>query len=188
MGVIDGFKVIDVDHDQAKRSIIPDMPVKFLDQFGLKISSIKNTGQAIPGVHGNQFVFISSDIGYVLNRDINILYLIVFIAQWADRAALLHIIEIGSKGIIRFKWKTIFVKLLGEKRKVPEGKNGFAVAQKPGSIQIREKIKTRFSNNILRLDFAVRHHPAVPFKDIQAPVQDDDTNIQHVENLGKDHL
>ena len=77
------------------------------------------------------------------------------------------------------------MKFLREKRKIAERQHGLTVSQETRGIETREKIEKGVADDLFCLDPAVSCHPMIPVPYFEFRIQDDETEIDRLENLGK---
>lgn len=79
------------------------------------------------------------------------------------------------------------MQFLRKKTKIAESKNCFTVIEKALALQIGESFKNDGPAYLIRINAAMQLHPPVPVPDTQIFIQDDQTNINHVKYLEKNH-
>src|ERR1039457_3624464 len=147
--------------------------------------AVKQSGKWVFCIHFHKPLFIGGKFGDVLNNQKNADDCILVIAQRAQGAALLHVVEYCVKRINRLEREEKTVQFLGKKREISEGEDRLAVPGETRIVEVREKIEQGRSNNFFVCNPAVKRHPPVPVPDIIIPVKDNQTDIYGVEYLGK---
>ena len=94
------FKKIYIQHYYAHGTRVSLMSYELLLKPCIKKPSVINIRQTVPGIHFNELLLIGCNFSNILNRNINIINIVVIISQRTNRAVLLHVLEVITKRII----------------------------------------------------------------------------------------